>query len=84
MDTYLIGHAIFIFVTMVIGSLFFSVIFFFSLCHPLLCRRARRQQREKESLPGGTVGYPAPPRFIGLSVCESICRYVLIILQKIY
>ncbi len=66
MDTYLIGHAIFIFVTMVIGSLFFSVIFFFSLCHPLLCRRARRQQREKESLPGGTVPYigyvpsPAP------------------------
>ena len=48
-----------------------------------------------QCLPGGTVGYPAPPRIICLSVSQSVCpsvspsvcpsvhRYVLIILQKI-
>jgi len=47
-------------------------------------RYITKDMRFCELKPGGTVGYPAPPRFIGLSVCESICRYVLIILQKIY
>jgi hypothetical protein len=27
-------------------------------------------------LPGGTVGYPAPPRLIHLSVCLSVCLSV--------
>jgi hypothetical protein len=39
-------------------------------------------------LPGGTVGYPAPPRLICPSVSQSVCpsvrRYVLTILRKIY
>jgi hypothetical protein len=33
-------------------------------------------------LPGGTIGYPADPRLIHLSVCLSV-RSLFIILQKI-
>jgi hypothetical protein len=37
-------------------------------------------------LPGGTVGYPAHPRLIRLSVRQSVCPLIslLIILRKIY